>query len=288
MKTKSLLYAAFLCFTTEVLALTLPEGIEIEPPSSLDITYQVIPFYDAQEKVLASWKGDELQFYVTFEALPPQYVDPDAYSQALVKDLKKVWGSVDVGRQATYPGVQGFNGTALELGKPATGNGKPIRMVMHFITDGKRSYIAFATAVADATVTQDQLLQESAELLHTVHSTPVGKPVPERTYEGAEMIGDWVIQEEQPDGRLLIARIRLNSDGSFANKVSFNGKQIFDSSGVWHRKGNALYWTYLYSVPELQQSLREDMDEILSAKDDQVVVKSSLSGKQRVMMRVSH
>lgn len=39
MKPQLLLCAANLGLTIDAFALTLPEGIEIEPPSSLDLTY---------------------------------------------------------------------------------------------------------------------------------------------------------------------------------------------------------------------------------------------------------
>ncbi|MBB3105467.1 hypothetical protein [Azomonas macrocytogenes] len=103
-----------------------------------------------------------------------------------------------------------------------------------------------------------------------------------RTSKNGESIASW-----RPFQRNRF-QIRFNFDGSFASKVSLNDQQIFDCTGVWSKKDNAIYWTYLYSAPELPQSSREDMDKILSAKEDQVVLKSSLTGKQRVMKRASH
>lgn len=286
MKFKVMLCAACLGLTMESSALTLPEGIEVEPPSSLDLTYQVLPFYDEKEKVLARWDGDNLQFFVTIQTLSPEYTDPDAYIRDVVRDLKSAWGSVDVGRTATYPGVQNFNGTALEVSKPATGDEPSIPLVMHFITDGKRAYVATVTTAGGASITQDQLLQESADLLRTVHPTPDGKPVPAKVFEGSELVGNWGMEEKQPDGELVVAQIRLNPDYSFASNISVDGKQVFSATGLWHRTGNEMYWTYLYSAPQLPQSVKEDVDQILSTEPDQIVFKSNLSGKQRTMTRL--
>lgn len=130
------------------------------------------------------------------------------------------------------------------------------------------------------------MLQESAELLRTVHPAPDSEPVQAKVFDGSELVGNWVMKEKQTDGKLVVAQIHLKSDLSFACDISVDGQQIFTATGIWQRQGNEMHWTYAYSTPELPQSAREDVDEIMTVGQDQIVLKSSLTGKQRTMTRL--
>ncbi|KAF1072374.1 MAG: hypothetical protein GAK45_00206 [Pseudomonas citronellolis] len=177
MKLKLLLCAACLGLASRAFALTLAEGIAVEPPAGQQVTYQVLPFYDTSKKVLARWSGDQLSYYVSLQALPAGSTDPDAYIQSLVNELKAAGGSVAVGRRSTYQAAQGFRGIAQVLGRPEANPATPA-MVVHVITDGQHAYLAIATGVETTAISPDELLRASTELLRSVHASGVEAPIP--------------------------------------------------------------------------------------------------------------
>ena len=145
-----LLWASTLVGATPV---SLPGGLTVDLPEQLDLTYQIIPDYDENEKVIAGWSNDKLQYFVALSRLPAGYLDGPSYLAALARDLRKAWGSVEVGQQATYRTESGMSGTTVVLFKPASGKStsKTI-LIAHHLTDGKASFVATATVMPTASI----------------------------------------------------------------------------------------------------------------------------------------
>jgi hypothetical protein len=66
----------------------MAQGLAIDIGEEIDLTYQVVESYDENEKVLAGWKGDGLQYFITLEKLPDGLQNGRDYFTALLRDLR--------------------------------------------------------------------------------------------------------------------------------------------------------------------------------------------------------
>jgi hypothetical protein len=67
--------------------LTLPGGLMLSPGEDLDFTFQVIDSYDKTRKVLASWSGEQLQYIIDVDRMPPDAPGTEEYFERLKRDL---------------------------------------------------------------------------------------------------------------------------------------------------------------------------------------------------------
>lgn len=275
-----LVAALLLGLHTAALALDLPAGLSIDPPEDLDLTYQIIPAYDEKEKVVAGWNGEDLQYIIPVERLPPGHTDAQTYLVALARDLRKAWSDLDIGRQLAYTARNGLKGTVVELIRPAKGNKPATTLIVHFLTDGKASFSASVTPVPPASASL--ALDESLRLFATAARVDDAPHAPPAKQD--ELIGTWVAEETR-DGRKVSSIVEFKSDGTFATTVTLDGARLFGATGAWSRRDGTLYWTYIDSVPELPAERREDEDLILAVAPDTLTLKSKLSGQERVFRR---
>lgn len=286
----SRLFYAFVGFSLTLLliasgqaeSLILPEGLELDLQEQLDLTYQTIPSYDEKEKVIAGWDGENLQYIVTTGKLPSEYVDAKIYLPAFVRDLRAAWGGIEVGKQANYETDSGMMVTVVVLSKPARRDTKGVDTIAHFITDGKVAFIVSVTRVGAASV--ERIFDDTVELLRTA-KLPSSSAVQKSERSEDSFVGRWIGEEKLPDGRTFVAKIQLKQDLSFSTDVRLGEQVVLAATGVWARTGNSIHWTYLYSNPELPMAAREDEDQVISADATTLVLKSNLSGKERMFKR---
>jgi hypothetical protein len=266
--------------------LGLPSGLSVDPPGELDLTYQIVHSYDEHEKVIVGWDGDKLQYFISIQKLPPDYLNADVYLAGFARDLESAWGSLDIGRRTTYPAKGGLKGTVVAYSSIAGATDKAThRLIVHFLTDGAVSYIAEASLVPAASF--DEVFDYTVELLQTARVESGVEPTGHAYSEESPFFGTWVCDETDPSGRSSVARLELKDDLSFATEVRVDSKVVFAAAGTWTKDGNKLHWIYTSSQPPLPAKNREDDDEIISADRTIVVLKSFLTGKTHVYQRDS-
>ncbi len=283
MHLRRLFCSLFFAFSSAASAVSLPDGLEFEPTTDLDLTYQVIPAYDEKEKVIARWQGDDLQYFVVLMRLPPEYTQPKIYLHALIQSLKQAWGRIEAGEYVSYDAAPGFKGTAIAIDKPASGDDAALHQVYHFVTNGNASFAGVVSPVAKGFAPAD-LLAETQQVMQGIHLAAPGQAQLKREYEGAELVGDWNISSMTSNGEEMLAKLHLNDDMTFTTRITLDGRQVMAGNGAWHRKGDQLYWTHLYTVPALPQGAREDVDTIVSEAPGRLMLQTA-TGKEQIMER---
>lgn len=263
-------------------ALTLPEGLQLDPPGALDLTYQVIPSYDEQDKVIARWSGDRLQYFIAVSRLPPGWTDAQTYHAGMARDLRAAWDALQTGRSERYRTAGGLSGSVVEYIRPSTDPDRAATTLLaHFLTDGKVSYLATVSVVPPAAVAR--VFDEALSLMRTA---TLGAEESPRVRSEDAFVGSWTMEERLPDGKTMTARIELKPDLTFATRARVGEQVILEASGTWARSGRELHWTYLYSKPELPARAREDRDTVVAADTQIVILRSARSNKERTMRRV--
>jgi hypothetical protein len=283
---RAILAACLLAFTAAAAqALTLPSGLQLEPPEAYDLTYQTIPSYDEKEKVIAGWAGDRLQYFIAFDRLPPGHTNAQAYHAGMARDLRADWGSLETGRSQTYRASDGLAGTVVTYIKKSTDPDRAdTTLLVHLLTDGQASFVATVSVVAPAAV--GRAFDEALNLMRTAGLPKAGRAGDRTPRSEDEFVGTWTTQDKLPDGRAMVARVELEADLSFATLVRAGEQTVLEATGVWRRDGHRLQWTYLYSQPALPANRREDIDTVVAADRNIMVLRSSLSGKERVLRRL--
>lgn len=253
------------------------------PPADLDLTFQVVPAYDEKEKVIARWSGDELQYFVSVNQLPAGYLDAKSYLAGFERDLRSAWSALVVGRQSTYKARGGLRGTVVEYSKPAKGETPGVTLIIHFVADGKTSFIATATPVvpdAKAAAFEEtvRLFESAAISQATVAQVPAVR-------SEDKLAGKWISEDSLPDGRRISSMLHLKRDLSFETTVSMQGQLVFLATGVWSKSAEGIHWTYIHSSPELPADKRHDDDQIVSMTESALTLKSALSNRERVFNR---
>jgi hypothetical protein len=259
-------------------------GLTVEPPETLDLTFQVIPSYDPKQKVLAGWNGKTLQYLIgTAKRLPPEWLDANKYLAGLARDLRaaSAHGSFESWRTGNYKSAGGLNGTYMEYSIVLRGESKAQRQVVHFLTDSKTAFIAVATLTDDTA--RDKILEESVAIFRTA-ALGGAAPIANNSDE-SKLFGKWVGEEHTPDGKTVVSHTELKSDLSFVSDIGIGGKAVLRSSGIWSVEGKELTWNYMYSSPELPESARTETDEIESVDNQTLVTVSKRSGQRHQFRR---
>ena len=122
------------------------------------------------------------------------------------------------------------------------------------------------------------LLFQSASL-----STGVGNKTPSAKAE-TPYVGAWKWIGTAPNGRPAVSIMTLKDDLSFSTSLTIEDKLVFTAVGVWSVSGQRIYWKYLRSDPQLPAEKREDEDDIIALDTGRLVLRSKLSGKERVFL----
>jgi hypothetical protein len=181
----------------------------------------VVPAYDEQEKVIAGWAGERLQYLITVSRLPPGHTDAQAYHAGLARDLRAAWETLLTGRSESYRATDGLSGTVVEYIKRSTDPDRPnVTLFTHFLTDGRGSYVATVTVMPPAIASRVYI--DAMSLMRTAGLSETNE---KRVRSEDALIGVWTTEEKLPDGRVVVARTELKADLSFATRVR-TGEQV--------------------------------------------------------------
>jgi hypothetical protein len=264
-------------------ALVLPSGLALDPDPSLDITYQVVPEYDPIEKIIAVWGGDRLQYFVTVVRLPAQWLDAEKYFQAFLRDLRAAGRPVEAARSARYRVGSSIAGQYLELRSTPSPQATPTTQAVHFISDGKLAFVGIATLVARGG--EDRMLQETTLLFQSASFSSGAAPQTSSAKAESLYAGTWKWDGQTPNGDSASSTVTLKDDLSFLSDVTIGTRLVFRAVGVWSVSGQHLFWTFMRSEPPLPADKREDEDEIVSFDRERLVLRSKLTGKERIFVK---
>lgn len=264
-------------------SLVLPAGIAVDPSPPLDVTFQVVPSYDPDEKVLAGWEGDKLLYFVTVDKMPAGWLNADQYFQGLVRDLRAAGRIVATAKSGKYKSTAALSGQFLLLRHRSASEAAAGSQAVHFLTDGKVAYLAFATLVDQGA--EDRMLDESTLLFQSAFLPVGGSPQAAKKTSESAYVGTWRWSGTAPDGKPATAMMILKEDLSFSTEIKSQGVLVFNAAGVWSVSGGRLFSNIMRSQPPLPADKKEDEDEIVSLDGDRLVLRSKLSGKEREFLR---
>jgi hypothetical protein len=147
--------------------LNLGEGLTVELSDTLPITFQTIPSYDANKKMLTRHAGETLQYFISINRLPRGFVDPEQYLSRLVRDLCAVseGGTIDVIDGGNYTSAAGVAGYYIEYSFIPVGGNKTQHQVAHFLTNSRRSFAAIGALLDNPAA--DQLRDDAIAIFKT-------------------------------------------------------------------------------------------------------------------------
>lgn len=263
--------------------LVLSSGIAVKPAASLDLTYQVIPDYDPNEKVIARWDGDKLAYFLTVEKLPPGWLNPEQYFTGFMRDMRDSGRKIEQLSTGKYKGVASISGQFIEFRSKAASEDSGSTQVVHFLTDGKVSFVAVATATGK--LAEKQMANETALLFKSAY-LPSRDAIPPASVKTEQLyVGTWDYNGLGPNGQAASMQLVLKEDLTFSAQVQSQGATIFSAVGVWSVAGQKLQWTYMRSEPPLPAHKKDDEDEIISLANDRLRIRSKISGLERELIR---
>ena len=166
--------------SAQVLAepLNLGEGLSVEPPNTLPITFQAVPSYDSSKKMLTRHEGETLQYFISINRLPRGWVDPDQYLSRLVRDLSAAskTGTIEIISTGQYTSAAGVTGNYIEYAFKPLGGNKTQHQVAHFLTNSRRSFAAIGALLQNPAA--DQLRDDSIEIFKTASISNSNMPIP--------------------------------------------------------------------------------------------------------------
>ena len=268
-----ILLVCYMVFSSQVYSepQVVADGLAIELLESLDITYQIVPDYDDTDNVIAGWNGDEFQYFIAFSKLPPGWLDADVWIAGFTRDInaaseRNTFRILDRGSNKSKGG---YDLTYIKISFTPKGEQEPQIQLIHFITDQKSSYLAFATPVSvDG---ESKLGTEVMSILQTSRS-PASNVTPLIRKNEDRFFGVWVGgYEDKLKGHVEVI-FELKPDLTFTRKEVVEGEKDSVYSGVWSISNNVLNWTYLYGKPTSQESKSSEEDEISSFTGDAMVL----------------
>lgn len=259
-----------------------PAGLAFEPDASLDLTYQVVPAFDENEKFIVGWAGTQLQYVIAVEKLPPEWVDADAYINGLLRDFLTSGRTVETHASGKYKTRSDMRVNYVEIHSKSQNQTEPTRQIAYFITNGKLSFLAVATLVNKAQA--KRALEETKLLFTSAAVSTATQPLP-RQFSETPYVGTWQWTGALPDGSASTAIVRLEENLNFRTEVTRAGALIFAANGVWSVSEKRLHWTYINSQPPLPDDKKEDEDEIIALTSDRLVLRSIQSGKETEFRR---
>lgn len=294
---KALLVAAVFSGGAPAFAETfrLPEGLVLEAPDGLEITYQNVPAYDASRKVIVGWDNGKLLYLIDVTRLPQGANDATRYLERLLMDIggNSVGQAVNVRSKGQYPAAGGLAGHYVDYRFVPIGSERAQHQVAHFLTDARVSFTVFVSVVDTAATAR--ALKDSVALLKTAALTfpsqaragaiPEAAPQPAVAPADMALVGRWSASRTLSDGLTVETLTELKSDHSFNGRGTFNGQVVVEYSGTWSSDGQHIDWNYQHSTPPLQERYRQDQDTIVSVDGRRLVVRSRESGVTRSLAR---
>lgn len=135
-------------------SLNLGEGLLIEAPAPVELTYQAIPSFDANRKMLQHRSGEQLQYFISVNRLPRGSIIAQRYFDRLLQDLEAASAvqTLEVLDQGQYLSRAGLYGSYIEYSFVPNGGDRRQHQIAHFLTNTNRAFVAIAVLVDETAI----------------------------------------------------------------------------------------------------------------------------------------
>lgn len=119
-----------------------------------------------------------------------------------------------------------------------------------------------------------------------VYAQPVPPSPTPPAFSPLALVGRWQATDEHPSLGTVTTRLAIAQTLRFTGEAA-RGEQVFwRFAGTLALDGRRLTWRYEESTLPLNEAARTDTDDVLDVDAERLVLRSRLSGQQRVFSRL--
>ena len=265
------------------------EGLLLCIPEELDFTFQIIEGYDTQEPILARWEGDELSYLLTFEKLPPGWLDAKKWLKGFKRTIKftsKLFSFKTIAEGDFEAKLSDFRGKYSEYEYIPRGDTDSCRQLVYFIANKESSYVANATLISEEAKNKN-IIAEMNKVMESV--VPTEKVVSIRTHEKvSSFIGIWRTIYQNENGESIDVLLSLEQGGIFKfREKEERTESISPYTGSWYEANGKPFCVFIFTKPR-SDSFRDYSDEAFGLDEDgQLVMEASDRGGQLVFVQLT-
>lgn len=100
------------------------------------------------------------------------------------------------------------------------------------------------------------------------------------------LVGRWQASDDHPSLGTVTTRLAITQTLRFSGEAVAGDRVFWRFGGTLVLAGRSLTWRYEESTLPLNEAARTDTDDLLSADAERLVLRSRLSGKERMFTRV--
>jgi len=270
----------------ESIAILVAENLIVSIPDDLDFTHQIIDHFDTQEPVLASWNGEELEYFVAFQKLPPGWLDAKKWLNGYKRSMKvisKFFSFKTIAEGFVHPESSDYAGMYCEIEFIERGDTDVSRQVVYFVANKESSYIAIASPIQKSTeeirIDMNRVIEtvSSAENVVTFRSQQVSSG-----YTGI-WHGEYLNSKSEPIDVLLL----LEQDTTFKFRENLVDTDIVSPyTGAWYEASGKLFCTFMYAKPHTDRFRVYSDEEFSENENGQLIMRASDRGTQLVLTRM--
>ena len=270
----------------ELTAILVAENLMVSIPDGLDFTYQAIESFDAHEPVLASWDGEDLEYFVAFQKLPPGWLNPKKWLNGYKRTMKvisKFFSFKTIAEGDVHPKSSGYIGMFCEIEYIERGDTDLSQQLVYFIANKESSYFAVATPIQKST---EEIRIEMNRVIETVSSAgnvvTLRSPQVPTGYTGI-WHGEYLNNKNESIDVLLL----LDQDTTFKFRERIESSDIVSPyTGAWYEARGKLYCTFMYSKPHTDRFRIYGDEECSENENGQLIMSASDRGGQLVFTRM--
>jgi hypothetical protein len=267
-------------------AILVAENLIVSIPDDLDFTHQIVEQFDTQEPVLASWAGDDLEYFVAFQKLPPGWLDGKKWLNGYKRSMKaisKFFSFKKIIEGDIHPKSSGYVGMYCEIEFVERGDTDVSQQIVYFIANNESSFVAVVSPIQrsseDIRMDMNRVIEtvSSAENVVTLRSRQVS----------FDYKGIWHCEYLNSNRKLIDVQLLLeqNTTFKFSERLE-NTDTVCPYTGAWYEANGKLFCIFIYAKPHTD-SFRTYGDEEFSVNENgQLVMRESERGAQLVFTKV--
>jgi hypothetical protein len=272
----------------ELTALLVAENLMVSIPDDLDFTYQIIEYFDTKEPVLASWNGEDLEYFVAFQKLPPGWLDAKKWLNGYKRTLKaisKFFSFKTIAEGHLQPKSSDYVGMYCEIEFIERGDTDISQQVVYFIANKEVSYIAVVSPIP-AQKSIEEIRMDMNRVMESVSSaenvvTLRSKQLP------SGYIGIWHGEYLNNKGELIDVLLLIEQDTTFKFREKLeNSDLVSPSTGAWYEASGKLFCSFIYGMPHTDRFRTYGNEEFLENDIGQLVMSESDRGAQLIFTRM--
>jgi hypothetical protein len=267
-------------------AFLVAENLMVSIPDDLDFTHQIIEHFDTKEPVLASWNGDELEYFVAFQKLPPGWLDAKKWINGYKRSMKvisKFFSFKTIAEGDVHPKPSDYAGMYCEIEFIQRGDTDVSQQVVYFIANKESSYIAVASPTQKSTkeirIDMNRVIEtvSSAENVVTLRSKQAS----------ADYTGIWHSEYLNNKSESIDVLLLLDQDTTFKFRERLENSDIVSPyTGAWYEASGKLFCAFMYSKPHTDRFRRYGDEEFSVNEHGQLIMSASDRGAQLVFTRM--